>query len=245
MTLQISAAEDIGDINADTDLTALIAHALHDVRWADGSQGVRSGDIVVVTSKVVSKSEGRVVRCADAAERERIIDSESVRLLARRGSTRIVETRHGLVLAAAGVDESNTETGTVVLLPVDPDESARRIRAGLIAALGEQLAVIITDTMGRAWRLGVTDHAIGAAGLVTIEDLRGSRDHTGRLIERTIIATADQVAGAAALVGAKDARRPVSVVRGLHSLVTAEDGPGAQSLIRPADEDMFRMGTID
>jgi coenzyme F420-0:L-glutamate ligase / coenzyme F420-1:gamma-L-glutamate ligase len=245
MTLQITTTADIGDITSSSDLTSLIAAALADLHWADGSRGIRSGDIVVVTSKVVSKSEGRVVACADAAERERIIDSESVRLLARRGSTRIVETRHGLVLAAAGVDESNTDAGTVVLLPMDPDESARRIRAGLMAALGEQLAVVITDTMGRAWRLGVTDHAIGAAGLRTIEDLRGSRDHNGRLIERTVIATADQVAGAAALVGAKDARRPVSVVRGLASLVIPEDGPGASALIRPADEDMFRDGTID
>jgi coenzyme F420-0:L-glutamate ligase / coenzyme F420-1:gamma-L-glutamate ligase len=245
MTLQVTAAADIGDISATSDLTSLIAQALAAVHWADGSSGIRSGDIVVVTSKVVSKSEGRVVACADAAERERIIDSESVRLLARRGSTRIVETHHGLVLAAAGVDESNTDSGTVVLLPLDPDESARRIRAGLLTALGEQLAVVITDTMGRAWRLGVTDQAIGAAGLRTIEDLRGTRDHTGRLIERTIIATADQVAGAAALVGAKDSRRPVSVVRGLDSLVIPEDGPGASALIRPADEDMFRYGTID
>jgi coenzyme F420-0:L-glutamate ligase / coenzyme F420-1:gamma-L-glutamate ligase len=245
MTLQITAAADIGDINASSDLTSLIASALVDLHWADGSRGIRSGDIVVVTSKVVSKSEGRVVACADAAERERIIDSESVRLLARRGPTRIVETHHGLVLAAAGVDESNTEAGTVVLLPMDPDESARRIRAGLMAALDELLAVVITDTMGRAWRLGVTDHAIGAAGLRTIEDLRGSRDHNGRLIERTIVGTADQVAGAAALVGAKDSRRPVSVVRGLAGLVTPEDGPGAAALIRSADEDMFRHGTID
>lgn len=244
--LQVASAPDIGDIDATSDLPALVAGAAQAVRWPDGTTGVRDGDVLVVTSKVVAKAEGRVVRCADEDERQRLVESESVRLVARRGPTRIVETHHGLVLAGAGIDASNVPEGWVVLLPVDPDASARRLRATVSRLLGgRRIAVVVTDTLGRAWRMGVTDHAIGVAGLVPIEDLRGSRDHEGRVLERTLVAIADQAAGAAALVGAKDARRPVSVVRGLDRYLLDDDGPGAAALIRPAAEDLFREGRIE
>jgi coenzyme F420-0:L-glutamate ligase / coenzyme F420-1:gamma-L-glutamate ligase len=244
-SLQVVAATDIGDIDSDSDLVALVSAALRDVTWPDGSNGVADGDIVVITSKIVSKAEGRVVPCSSESERERIIDSETVRVLARRGSTRIVETRHGLVLAAAGVDESNTDDGTVVLLPMDPDASARALRSGISAAMHVQrIAIVITDTLGRAWRMGLTDSAIGVAGLQPLEDLRGRSDHAGRILHRTVIAIADEVASAAELVGAKDARRPVSVVRGLSRHVIDEDGPGAAALIRPAAEDLFPQGRM-
>jgi coenzyme F420-0:L-glutamate ligase/coenzyme F420-1:gamma-L-glutamate ligase len=203
---------------------------------------LRDGDIVVVTSKIVSKAEGRLLVAAD---REKAIDAETVRVVARRGGTRIVQNRQGLVLAAAGVDASNTEPGTVLLLPVDSDASARRIRARLHELTGVHLGVIVSDTLGRPWRLGLTDAAIGAAGVVPMDDLRGRSDAYGNLLEATMTSVADEVASAAELVKGKLSGVPVAVVRGLGHLVTGEDGPGAQALIRSADDDMFRYGSAD
>ena len=219
------------EITAGSDLAALIADA------AD----LRDGDILVVTSKIVSKAEGRVV----AAPREQAIEAETVRVVARRGPTTIAQTRHGLVLAAAGVDESNTAPGTVVLLPEDPDESARRIRKALHHRTGLSLGVLVTDTMGRPWRAGQTDNAIGAAGVSPLRDHRGEPDTFGNILEVTVAAVADEIASAADLVKGKSRHVPVAVVRGLAGLVTEPDGPGARAIIRPADEDMFRFGSAD
>jgi coenzyme F420-0:L-glutamate ligase/coenzyme F420-1:gamma-L-glutamate ligase len=223
------------EIKPGADLASLIAEA------ALAGPGLRDGDIVVITSKIVSKAEGRVVR----SDRESAIDAETVRVVARRGPTRISQTRHGLVLAAAGVDESNTEPGTVVLLPVDPDGSARRIRKAISEQAGQQLGVLITDTMGRPWRAGQTDTAIGAAGLLPIRDHRGQADSFGNVLEVTMAAVADEIAAAADLVKQKTTQIPVAIVRGLGDLVTDADGPGAAALIRPAEDDMFRLGAAD
>jgi coenzyme F420-0:L-glutamate ligase/coenzyme F420-1:gamma-L-glutamate ligase len=235
------------EITAGADLAALIAAAVPDLR---------DGDILVVTSKVVSKAEGRVA----AMSREQAIEAETVRVVARRGPTTIAQTRHGLVMAAAGVDESNTAPGTVVLLPEEPDESARRLRKALQEKAGQEKAgqekagqgqagvrvgVIITDTMGRPWRAGQTDNAIGAAGVLPVRDLRGQTDTFGNVLEVTVAAVADEIAAAGDLVKGKARHVPVALVRGLDELVTEEDGPGARAIIRSADEDMFRYGSAD
>ena len=167
-----------------------------------------------------------------------------MREVARRGRTRIVQTRHGLVLASAGVDTSNVPGDTLALLPLDPDGSARALRAGLRARLGVDVAVLVTDTMGRAWRNGLVDVAIGAAGLPPLRDHRGEHDGHGNGLEMTIVADADQLAAAAELVKGKVAGVPVAVVRGL-SGVGGPDGPGAAALVRPSEEDMFSLGTAE
>jgi len=245
-SLQIVAVDGIDRIEAGDDLSTVILERLPELRWPDGSAGLRDGDIVVVTSKVVSKAEGRV---AVADSRDDAIASESVRVVATRstprGDTRIVQTRHGLVLAAAGVDASNVDPGLVVLLPIDPDASARGIRSAISAAVGVRIAVVVTDTMGRPWRLGVTDAAIGAAGLTALDDHTGRVDPFGRTLEMTIVAVADEVAAATDLVKGKVRGAPVAVVRGLGSYVVAEDGPGACELVRPLDEDLFTLGTAE
>jgi coenzyme F420-0:L-glutamate ligase / coenzyme F420-1:gamma-L-glutamate ligase len=225
------------EISPGDDLARLIAEAA----LAETGPGLRDGDILVITSKVVSKAEGRVV----SASREEAIAAETVRVVARRGVTTIAQTRHGFVLAAAGVDASNTAPGTVVLLPEDPDESARRLRKALHVRLGVRAAVIITDTMGRPWRSGQTDTAIGAAGVMPLRDHRGEPDTFGNTLEVTVAAVADEIAAAGDLVKGKALQIPVAVVRGLSDLVTDSDGPGARALIRPADEDMFRLGAAD
>ena len=230
------APDGVPEVAAGDDLAALLVAALaaEDFALADG-------DVVVVTSKVVSKAEGRAVR----VDREEAITSETVRLVARRGGTRIVETRHGLVLAAAGVDATGTEPGTVLLLPVDPDASARALRSRLLELAGVDVAVVVTDTMGRAWRTGQTDQAIGVAGLTPLDDLRGRDDGHGNVLEVTAAAVADEVASAADLVKGKLGLRPFAVVRGLAARTAREDGPGAAALVRPAEDDMFRLGTRD
>jgi dehydro coenzyme F420 reductase / coenzyme F420-0:L-glutamate ligase / coenzyme F420-1:gamma-L-glutamate ligase len=232
----VTAIAGLPEVGAGDDLAALIAAAL------DGS-GVspRDGDILAVTSKVVSKAEGRVITAA----REDAIAAETARVVARRGPTTIAQTRHGLVLAAAGVDASNTAPGTVVLLPEDPDESARRLRKALRARLGVTVGVIVTDTMGRPWRAGQTDTAIGAAGVLPLRDHRGESDTFGNTLEVTVAAVADEIAAAGDLVKGKALQIPVALVRGLAALVTDDDGPGARALVRPASEDMFRLGAAD
>ncbi len=210
-------------------------------------KSLQDGDIVVITSKVVAKCEGRVV--TGVADREAAIKSEAKRVVATkvhdRGVTTIVETNTGLILAAAGVDASNTESGTLVLLPVDPDHSARNIRERIQERAGVSVGVVITDTLGRAWRLGVTDHAIGAAGITVLDDLTGKPDAFKRTLEMTVVAVADEIAAASELVRPKDSLTPFAIVRGLAHLVTEEHGPGARAIIRPTDQDLFFLGTAE
>ncbi|MFD9596102.1 coenzyme F420-0:L-glutamate ligase [Kitasatospora sp. NPDC059973] len=232
MTLHVLPVPGLPEIDAGADLAALIAK----------SGTYQDGDILLVTSKIVSKAEGRVLRAAD---REAAIDAETVRVVARRGPVRIVENRNGLVMAAAGVDASNTAAGTVLLLPEDPDASARALRARLQQLTGLRLAVVVTDTFGRPWRNGLTDVAIGAAGLPVLEDHRGRTDSHGNELAMTVTATADELAAAADLVKGKSTGTPVAVVRGLGHLVTAEDGAGTRPLVRAAADDMFRLGTSE
>jgi coenzyme F420-0:L-glutamate ligase / coenzyme F420-1:gamma-L-glutamate ligase len=232
VNITVTPVEGIPEITAGADLAGLIAGA---------APGLADGDIVVVTSKIVSKAEGRVIQ----AGREDAIDAETVRVVARRGDTRIVETRQGLVLAAAGVDASNTPPGTVVLLPEDPDASARQLRKGLRDRTGVTVGVLITDTLGRPWRTGQTDAAIGAAGVAPLRDYRGTADTFGTPLEVTVAAVADEIAAAADLVKGKTAGIPVATVRGLAGLVTDSDGPGARALVRASAEDMFRFGSAD
>jgi coenzyme F420-0:L-glutamate ligase / coenzyme F420-1:gamma-L-glutamate ligase len=229
-SLSVLPVTGLPEIEAGADLAALIAGAAPDLR---------DGDILVVTSKIVSKAEGRVV----TGDREAAIDAEAVRVVARRGPTRIVANRHGLVLAAAGVDASNTAPGTIVLLPADPDASARDLRRAIAGRLGISIGVIISDTLGRAWRTGQTDTAIGISGMIPLRDHRGQTDTFGNSLEVTVAAVADEIAAAADLVKAKTTQIPVAVVRGLPELVTSDDGPGAAALVRPTAEDMFRIGT--
>ena len=228
----VTGVAGLPEITAGADLGALITDAAPDLR---------DGDILVVTSKVVSKAEGRVT----ATSREQAIEAETVRVVARRGATTIAQTRHGLVLAAAGVDESNTAPGSVVLLPVDPDESARRLRKAVAGRTGRTVGVIVTDTMGRPWRTGQTDNAIGAAGIMPVRDHRGEADTFGNILEVTIAAVADEIAAAADLVKGKARQVPAAIVRGLSEFVTDADGPGARALIRAAEDDMFRLGAAD
>ncbi|MDX2682304.1 coenzyme F420-0:L-glutamate ligase [Streptomyces soliscabiei] len=245
---RVWAVPGLPEVQAGDDLAKMIAAA---------EPGLVDGDVLLVTSKIVSKAEGRIVRAQD---REAAIDAETVRVVARRGSLRIVENRQGLVMAAAGVDASNTPSGTVLLLPEDPDASARAIRAGLRDALGVDVGVVVTDTFGRPWRAGLTDVAIGAAGVRVLDDLRGGTDAHGNPLSATVVATADELAAAGDLVKGKAAGLPVAVVRGLgHVVVTGDggtgendgtDGPdreveGARVMVRGARDDMFRLGTSE
>lgn len=246
MTMQVAAVTGIGEVDAQTDLSGVLTQALSQVTWADGSRGVRDGDIVVVTSKIVSKAEGRVV---PESEREEALDAETVTVVATketpRGITRIVRTHHGIVVAAAGIDASNAPAGHVLLLPRDPDASARALRQRLHKATGASVGVIVTDTLGRPWRDGLTDAAIGVAGVRVVDDMRGRPDSGGRPMEATVIAVADEIAAAADLVKGKVDGVPVAVVRGLDHHVTVDDGPGAAAGLRPLEEDLFPLGTAE
>ncbi|MFD7533159.1 coenzyme F420-0:L-glutamate ligase [Streptomyces sp. NPDC059849] len=221
------------EVRAGDDLAKLIA--------ATGP-GLVDGDVLLVTSKIVSKAEGRIV---EATDREAAIDAETVRVVARRGPLRIVENRQGLVLAAAGVDASNTPAGTVLLLPEDSDASARAIRDGLRDTLGVEVGVVVTDTFGRPWRNGLTDVAIGAAGIRVLDDLRGGTDAHGNPLSATVVATADELASAGDLVKGKTEGLPVAVVRGLGHVLDADGAEGAAAMVRVAADDMFRLGTSE
>ena len=227
--LEVFAPDGIGEVVAGTDLAALAAPHVVD------------GDVLVVTSKVVSKSEGRVV----ATDREQAIRDETVRVVARRGATSIVETRLGVVMAAAGVDASNVAAGSVVLLPVDPDDSARRLRERLRESTGLNVAVVVSDTAGRAWRHGQTDLALGVAGLEPLESFAGTTDSYGNPLAVTAPAVADELAGIAEVASGKLGGRPVTVVRGLAERVLppGEHGPGARALVRERGGDMFGLGS--
>ncbi|WP_375399476.1 coenzyme F420-0:L-glutamate ligase [uncultured Amnibacterium sp.] len=236
--LRCWAPAGLPEVRAGDDLADLVADAIGPLA---------AGDIVVVSSKVVSKAEGRAVVAAD---REQAITDETVRVVATRRQpdgrlTRIVQNRLGIVGAAAGVDASNVAEGTVLLLPVDPDESADRICAALRERFGVPIGVVVSDTLGRPWRQGQTDVAIGAAGLAVVDDLRGQPDAAGRRMDVTVVAVADEIAAAADLVKGKATGRPIAVVRGLGRFVGERGGPGARTLNRTGPDDMFRLGTAE
>ncbi|MGZ3142428.1 coenzyme F420-0:L-glutamate ligase [Lentzea chajnantorensis] len=206
---------------------------------------LRDGDVLVVTSKVLSKVEGRLVTVpADPEERDRVrrehVTAESVRVLARRGRTLITENRLGIVQAASGVDASNVAGDEIALLPLDPDGSAAALRAAVKSLLGVDVAVVVTDTMGRAWRVGQTDAAIGASGLRVLHDYAGSVDRHGNELFVTQVAVADEIAAAADLVKGKLGAVPVAVLRGYE---VVDDGSSARELTRPTEFDLFRLGT--
>ncbi|WUP67059.1 coenzyme F420-0:L-glutamate ligase [Streptomyces sp. NBC_00258] len=234
---RVWALPGLPEVRPGDDLAKLIASA---------EPGLADGDVLLVTSKIVSKAEGRIV---EAADREAAIDAETVRVVARRGPLRIVENRQGFIMAAAGVDASNTPSGTVLLLPEDSDASARAIRDGLRDALGVEVGVVVTDTFGRPWRTGLTDVAIGAAGVRVLDDLRGGTDAHGNPLSATVVATADELASAGDLVKGKAAGLPVAVVRGLPHVVGTygDDGKdeGTRGMVRGARDDMFRLGTSE
>lgn len=236
----------VPEIGPGDDLVALIATAIEASVAEDADAALRDGDILVVTSKIVSKAEGMQVPVGD---REWAIAQDTVRIVAERihpgGVTKIVETRHGLIMAAAGIDTSNVPDGLALRLPEDPDRSAHDLCAGLRTRLGVSLGIIITDTLGRPWRVGQTDVAIGAAGVIVTDDLRGGVDANGRPLNVTITVLADELAGAADLVKGKASGIPVAVVRGLGRLVTGLDAPGARTLVRSVDDDMFRFGSAE
>ncbi len=236
--LLVFGVDGMPEVRPGDDLAALIAAT--GVPLADG-------DVVVVTQKVVSKAEGRLVPVSGSPEereaaRLAAIAEETVRVVARWGFTTIAETRHGFVMASAGVDASNVGADEIALLPVDADASARAIRDGLRERLGVEVAVVVSDTFGRPWRRGLTDLAIGAAGIAAIRDYRGQTDTHGHELSLTEMADVDQVSSAAELVMGKLAGVPVAVVRGL---TYDRDDAGVGPLIRPAEEDMFRLGTAE
>ncbi|MDE0189578.1 MAG: coenzyme F420-0:L-glutamate ligase [bacterium] len=234
MTISIHPVKGLPEISEGDDLALLIGDLL-----AESGLGLQPGDVVVVTHKVVSKAEGRMVELEDDGphSHRHLVESESAAVLRRRGDLVITETRHGFICANAGVDRSNVGPGRAVLLPVDPDRSARRIRSRLIQRFGVEVAVVITDTFGRPFRRGLTDVAIGVAGLKPIRDLRGTPDDHDRVLEVTEVAVADEIAAAADLAKGKVGGIPVAIVRGLS--LPAEEG-SATELIRPAPEDLFR-----
>ena len=237
----------VPDVRPGDDLAALLAAAAADA--------LAPGDVLVVAHKIVSKAEGRIVALADVQPGERaialaaehgkdarlmeVILGESESIVRSRPGVLICRTRHGFVCANAGVDASNAAHGELVLLPLDPDGSARALRARLRELTGVAPAIVITDSFGRAWRVGQCDVAIGIAGLAAVEDWRGRADATGRRLDATVIAVADAAAAAADLVRRKDSDEPAVLVRGLERHVHEDDGPGAAALIRARDEDLF------
>jgi coenzyme F420-0:L-glutamate ligase/coenzyme F420-1:gamma-L-glutamate ligase len=248
MRISATALPGLPEVRPGDDLAALLAAA--------AGPELRPGDVLAVAHKVVSKAEGRVRALAEivpgeraralAAEHDKdarlvqaVLD-ESVEVLRASRGVLICVTRHGFVCANAGVDASNAASGELVLLPVDPDASARRLRTALRERTGVAPGVLVTDSFGRAWRHGQAEVAIGCAGLAALEDWRGRPDAEGRALRATWIAVADQAAGAADLARAKDSREPAVLLRGLERFVAEEDGPGAAALLRPEAEDLFR-----
>jgi coenzyme F420-0:L-glutamate ligase/coenzyme F420-1:gamma-L-glutamate ligase len=231
MTIELLPVEGMPEIRAGDVLADLITERI----------ALRDGDVLVVTQKVVSKAEDRLVTIDrdDVAARKALVERESVRVLRRRGDLIISETTHGFVCANAGIDLSNVESGRAALLPVDPDRSARRIRDGVRARAGVEMGVIVSDTFGRAWRRGLTDVAIGCAGVAAIVDLRGTVDTFGLEMQVTEVAVADELAAAAELVMGKVDGVPAAVVRGVDPTWLRESSVHAE-LVRPSAEDLFR-----
>ena len=232
--LSITAVRGIPEVAHGDDLAALIAAHL--------DRPLRAYDVVVVTSKVVSKALGLVSR----TERESLVDEATERVVARRGTTRIVRTKHGLTMAAAGIDASNVEIGSAITLPADPDAAAAALRTSLLERFPDAaggLGVVVTDTAGRPWRIGQTDLAIGCAGLLPLRSYEGQYDAYGNELRVTAPAIADEVAAAADLVTGKVTGLPVAVVRGLAAAYFCGDnGPGATALVRDDDGDLFGLG---
>ncbi|MEA1902069.1 MAG: coenzyme F420-0:L-glutamate ligase [Actinomycetota bacterium] len=232
MTLQIHPVEGVGVVSPGDDVAEVLAAALAPLR-------PQSGDVIVVTHKIVSKAEGAVRKIVGDEERfkQQLVLEEAASIIRRRGDLIIAETKHGFICANAGVDRSNAEPGTMILLPEDPDRSAHRIRTRLEHRFGVELAVIISDTFGRPWRRGLTDIAIGLSGLVAVLDLKGTTDWAGRELDVTEVAVVDELAAAADLVMGKASGVPAALVRGY-------DGPRGNGrltdLVRPVDEDLFR-----
>jgi coenzyme F420-0:L-glutamate ligase/coenzyme F420-1:gamma-L-glutamate ligase len=229
----------IGEIEPGVDLTLVVADALAPRRA--GGPELREGDVLVITQKVVSKAEGRLVEIDpdDPEAKTALVEKESVRIIRRRGDLIISETRHGFICANAGIDLSNVALGTAALLPEDSDRSARRIRAGLRSRLGVDVGVIISDTFGRTWRRGVTDVAIGCAGVAAVIDLRGTLDANGRELIATEVCVADELASAAELVMGKDRGIPAAIVRGVPRDWLRRASVHAE-IVRPPEEDLFR-----
>ena len=233
--LTILPVEGIGEIHPGDELAVLIADAA-----STQQTPLESGDCVVVTQKVVSKAENRLVALDpdDLDAKRALVESESVRIVRRRGDLIISETRHGFVCANAGIDLSNVEAGTAALLPVEPDRSAKHVRDALRARYGVEVAVIVSDTFGRAWRQGLTDVAIGVSGIAAVVDLRETPDALGRILHVTEVAIADEIAGAAELVMGKAAGVPAAIVRGLDRSWFREGS--YRELVRAPSEDLFR-----
>ena len=229
--LQILPVEGLPEVRPGDVLAELVA----------GAATLVDGDVVVVTSKIVSKAEGRLVAVdhADPAARLRLAESEAVRVLRRRGDLVVTETRHGFVCAGAGVDLSNVAPGQAALLPLDPDRSARRIRDGLRARAGVEVAVVVSDSFGRPWRRGVADVALGCAGVAALVDLRGTADASGQVLATTEVAVADELAAAAELVMGKAAAVPVAVVRGVDRSWLRESSV-RDEIVRAPGDDLFR-----
>ena len=235
--LEIFGIEGIGEIEPGTDLAAVIAAA---TAGGDGTI-LHDGDVLVVTQKIVSKAENRLVAIdpEDPLSHKPLVEQESVRILRRRGELIISETVHGFVCANAGIDLSNVNRGWAALLPVDSDRSARRIRDGLRHRCGVEVGVVISDTFGRPWRRGVTDVAIGCAGVAGVVDLRGTPDALGREMQVTEVAVVDEIAAAAELVMGKSTGIPVAVVRGVDPTWLRESSVRAEIVRKPSD-DLFR-----
>ncbi|WP_332662741.1 coenzyme F420-0:L-glutamate ligase [Aeromicrobium sp.] len=233
MVLRAWPLEGIGEIRAGDDLARIIAEHL--------DEPLADGDVLVVTSKVVSKAAG----LASAGDRDSLLDAETDRVVARRGQTRIVRTHSGLTLAAAGIDASNLEAGLVIPLPGDPDGAARDLRARLEELTGVRLGVVVSDTAGRAWRIGQTDIAIGASGIAPLLSFAGVEDAYGNVLAVTSPAVADEIAGAADLVAGKLDGHPVVVLRGLPAEWFGPHEEGAAALVRDEDGDLFGLGARD
>ena len=235
--LDVFGIEGLPEIGPGDDLASMIATAAA----ADPTTALRDGDVVVVTQKIVSKAEDRLVPIDpdDPLSHKPLVERESVRILRRRGELIISETAHGFVCANAGIDLSNVAKGYAALLPVDSDRSARRIRDGLRGKAGVHVGVIVSDTFGRTWRRGVTDVAIGCAGIAAIVDLRGTNDALGREMQVTEVALADELAAAAELVMGKSSGIPVGVVRGIDPTWLRESSVAGEIVRSPAD-DLFR-----
>jgi coenzyme F420-0:L-glutamate ligase/coenzyme F420-1:gamma-L-glutamate ligase len=229
--LEVHPVVGIGEIHPGDDLAGLIVEAIRADGWS-----LEDRDIIVVTHKVVSKQEGRIAEISDEAAYRTLVEGEAVRIVRRRGDLVIAQTRHGFICANAAVDRSNIAEGFAVLLPVDPDRSAHRLRTLIERATGTTIGVIITDTFGRPWRRGLVDVAIGVSGVPAIVDLRGTTDAYGNELNVTEIAVVDEIAAAADLVMGKATQIPVAVVRGLD----LEGSGRASDLVRPAEEDLFR-----
>ncbi len=234
--LTIWGVQGIGEINPQDQLGKIIVDACRQ----EPNGPLENGDVLVVTQKIVSKAEGRLVAidASDPLSHKQLVEDEAVRIVRRRGDLIITETKHGFVCANSGIDLSNVERGYAALLPIDSDKSARRIRDIISATLGVKVGVIISDTFGRPWRKGLTDVAIGVAGVAGVVDLRGTPDSLGRIMQVTEVAVADELASAAELVMGKSSGVPVAVVRGVEESWLRDSD--ISELVRPPQEDLFR-----